>query len=116
LALVFLKGILCNWLVSLGGVMGMTSRTTGGKIAAIWLPIMVFFGLGWEHSVVNLFVIPAGMLVGANITLADWWLLNQIPVLVGNLIGAALLTGMGMWMAHHPGLPWNEEDPRHFHF
>ncbi|MCL1801739.1 MAG: formate/nitrite transporter family protein [Promicromonosporaceae bacterium] len=116
LGLVFLKAILCNWLVSLGGVMGMTSRTTGGKIAAIWLPIMVFFGLGWEHSVVNLFVIPAGMMVGAEITLADWWFLNEIPVLLGNLIGAALLTGLGIWMAHHPGLPWHEEDPRLFHY
>jgi len=115
-ALVFLKAVLCNWLVSLGGVMGMTSRTTGGKIAAIWLPIMVFFGLGWEHSVVNLFVIPAAMLVGSPITWGDWWFINEIPVLLGNLVGAAALTGLGMWMAHHPGLPWYPEDERHFHF
>jgi len=107
LALVFIKAILCNWLVSLGGVMGMTSRTTGGKIAAIWLPIFVFFGLGWEHSVVNLFVIPAGMLVGAHITFADWWLRNEIPVLLGNLVGASVLTGLGLWLSHHRWLPWS---------
>lgn len=116
LALVFLKAVLCNWLVSLGGVMGMTSRTTGGKIAAIWLPIMVFFGLGWEHSVVNLFVIPAGMLVGAHITWADWWFWNEIPVLIGNLVGAATLTGLGMWLAHHRGLPWYPDGDKYFHF
>jgi len=107
LALVFIKAILCNWLVSLGGVMGMTSRTTGGKIAAIWLPIFVFFGLGWEHSVVNLFVIPAGILVGAPITLGDWWLRNEIPVLLGNLVGASVLTGLGLWLSHHRWLPWS---------
>jgi len=116
LALVFLKAVLCNWLVSLGGVMGMTSRTTGGKIAAIWLPIMVFFGLGWEHSVVNLFVIPAGMLVGAHITWGDWWFWNEIPVLIGNLVGAATLTGLGMWLAHHRGLPWYPDGDKYFHF
>lgn len=106
LGLVLLKAVLCNWLVSLGAVMGMTSRTTGGKIAAIWLPITLFFGLGWEHAVVNLFVIPAGMLVGADVTVADWWLWNQVPVLLGNLVGAATLTGLGLWLAHRPGLPW----------
>ena len=107
LALVFLKAILCNWLVSMGGVMAMSSRTTGGKIAAIWLPIFTFFALGWEHSVVNLFVIPAGILVGAPITLGDWWLRNEIPVLIGNLIGGAFLTGCGMWLSHHRWLPWS---------
>ena len=108
LALVFLKAILCNWLVALGGVMAMTSRTTGGKIAAIWLPIFTFFALGWEHSVVNLLVIPAGIMVGAPITLGDWWLRNQIPVLLGNLIGGALLTGCGLWLSHHRWLPWSK--------
>jgi formate/nitrite transporter len=106
LSLVVIKAVLCNWLVSLAAVLGMTSRTTGGKIAAIWLPITLFFGLGYEHSVVNLFVIPAGMLVGADVTFADWWLWNQIPVLLGNLVGAATLTGLGMWVAQRPGLPW----------
>jgi len=107
LGLVFLKAVLCNWLVSLGGVMAMSSRTTGGKIAAIWLPIFTFFALGWEHSVVNLFVIPAGILVGAPITLGDWWLRNEIPVLIGNLIGGAFLTGCGLWLSHHRWLPWS---------
>ncbi|WP_425955892.1 formate/nitrite transporter family protein [Xylanimonas sp. McL0601] len=106
LGLVFLRAILCNWLVSLGAVMGMTSRTTGGKIAAIWLPITLFFGLQWEHSVVNLFVIPAGMLMGADISFADWWLWNEIPVILGNLVGAATLTGAGLWLAHRGALPW----------
>src|SRR5262249_32787806 len=50
-----IKAILCNWLVTLGVVMAMTSQSTVGKIAAMWLPILTFFAQGFEHSVVNMF-------------------------------------------------------------
>src|SRR5260370_102728 len=59
------KGFLCNWMVTLGAMLALTSRSTLGKIAAMWLPIMIFFALGYEHSVVNMFLVPAGMLLGA---------------------------------------------------
>ncbi|QAY69269.1 formate/nitrite transporter family protein [Xylanimonas protaetiae] len=109
LSLVFLRAVLCNWLVSLGAVMGMTTRSTGARIAAIWMPIMLFFALQWEHSVVNLFVIPAAMLVGAPITFGDWWLWNEIPVLLGNVVGAAVLTAMGLWVSQRGTLPWKRD-------
>lgn len=109
LALVFLRAVLCNWLVSLGAVMGMTTRSTGARIAAIWMPIFLFFALQWEHSVVNLFVIPSAMLVGAPISFGDWWLWNEIPVLLGNVVGAALLTAMGLWVAQRGTLPWKRD-------
>jgi formate/nitrite transporter len=48
----FIKGILCNWMVTIGAVMAMVSRSTAGKVVAMWLPIMTFFALGFEHSVV----------------------------------------------------------------
>ncbi|WHF24649.1 formate/nitrite transporter family protein [Kocuria rhizophila] len=41
-----------------GSVLGIVSKDTIGKIAAIWLPIMAFYGLGFEHAVVNFFMIP----------------------------------------------------------
>ncbi|REE05159.1 formate/nitrite transporter family protein [Citricoccus nitrophenolicus] len=97
--LALLNGILCNGLVCLGVVMGMTSTDTTGKILAIWFPIAAFYALGFEHSVVNLFVIPAGMMLGAPVGIDDWWLWNQIPVLVGNLIGALALTGLPLHYA-----------------
>ena len=84
---VFVKAILCNWLVCLGVVMAMTSTSTVGKIAATWLPIFTFFALGFEHAVVNMFVIPTGMLLGAKVSIYDWWVWNQIPVTLGNLVG-----------------------------
>ncbi len=88
------RAVLCNWLVTLGVVMSMVSRSVPGKVVAMWLPIFAFFSQGFEHSVVNMFVIPAGMMAGAQVTTLDWWMWNQIPVTLGNLIGALTLTAM----------------------
>ena len=100
LAVVLSKAILCNWMVTLGVAMAMTSQSTTGKIAAMWLPIMTFFAQGFEHSVVNMFAIPAGMLLGADVGLRDWWLWNQIPVTVGNIVGGLVFTGMALHVTH----------------
>jgi formate/nitrite transporter len=89
-----IKGILCNWMVTLGTVLSWVSSSTFGKISAIWLPIMTFFALAYEHSVVNMFVIPTAMMLGADISLSQWWVWNQIPVTLGNILGGALFTGL----------------------
>ncbi|WP_240415701.1 formate/nitrite transporter family protein [Paenibacillus periandrae] len=97
--LVFIKAILCNWMVTLGAVMAQTSSSTVGKIVAMWLPILIFFGQGFEHAVVNMFVIPAGMMLGAKVSMGDWWMWNQLPVLIGNFIGGALFTGLLLYLS-----------------
>lgn len=102
---VFVKAMLCNWMVCLAIVMTMTSASTIGKIAAAWMPMLIFFGQGFEHSVVNMFVIPTGILLGANVSVAQWWLWNQIPVTLGNLIGGFLLTGLALYLTHKPKSP-----------
>ena len=94
ISLAIVKAGLCNWMVCLGVVMGMTSRSTLGKITACWLPIFIFFALGYEHSVVNMFLIPAGIWMGAPVSLSEWWLWNQLPVTLGNLIGGFLFVGV----------------------
>ena len=94
------KAILCNWMVTLGVVMALTSQSTAGKIAAMWLPILTFFAQGFEHSVVNMFAIPAGMMMGAEVSARDWWLWNQIPVTLGNLVGGMLFTGMALQLTY----------------
>jgi formate/nitrite transporter len=99
---VFVKAVLCNWMVCLGVVMAMTSQSTMGKIAAMWLPILTFFAQGFEHSVVNMFVIPTGMLLGAKVSFSDWWLWNQIPVTLGNLVGGFLFTGLFLYWTYRP--------------
>lgn len=94
------RAILCNWLVTLGVVLGFSSRATPGRIMAMWLPIFCFFALGFEHSVVNMFVIPAGIWSGAGVTYAEWLLINQLPVTAGNLVGALLLTAIPLCAGH----------------
>ena len=98
----FVKAILCNWLVCLGVVLAMTTNSTIGKITAAWMPITVFFAQGFEHAVVNMFIIPTGMLLGAKVTFADWWLWNQIPVTLGNLVGGAVFTGLALYVTYRP--------------
>jgi formate/nitrite transporter len=97
---VFVKAILCNWMVCFGVVMAMASTSTIGRIAGAWMPILIFFAQGFEHSVVNMFLIPTGMMLGAKISLADWWVWNQIPVTLGNLVGGALFTGLALYVTY----------------
>jgi formate/nitrite transporter len=96
----FIKAALCNWMVATGAMMMLVSKSVIGKITAIWLPIFAFFAMGFEHSVVNMFVIPAGILFGDTITVADWWQWNQIIVTLGNMVGALVLGAMAMYYTY----------------
>jgi len=99
---VFVKAMLCNWMVCLAIVAAMTTSSTIGKIACAYMPVFIFFAQGFEHSVVNMFIIPTGMMMGAKITVADWWLWNQIPVTLGNLVGGFIFTGLALYITHRP--------------
>jgi formate transporter len=94
------KAVLCNWMVTIGAMLAMVSKSTVGKIAAMWLPIMTFFALGFEHSVVNMYVIPSGMMLGAPISLGQALLWNLLPVTLGNFFAGALLTGMALYVTY----------------
>ena len=101
----FVKGILCNWMVTLGAVLALVSRSTIGKIVAMWLPILTFFAQGYEHSIVNMFVIPAGKFFGAPVSMYQWWVWNQIPVTLGNIVSGVLLTGLALYITYKPKEP-----------
>ncbi len=103
------KGILCNWMVTVGAVLALVSRSTIGKVVAMWLPILTFFAQGFEHSIVNMFVIPAGMMFGAPISIRNWMLWNQLPVTLGNIISGALFTGLALYATYRDKSP---ETPR----
>jgi formate/nitrite transporter len=96
--LAFVRAILCNWMVTIGAVMALVSRSTVGKIAAMWLPIMTFFALGFEHSVVNMYVLPSGLMLGAGISVKQILFWNLLPVTLGNIIAGALFTGMALYV------------------
>ncbi|HMH23241.1 MAG TPA: formate/nitrite transporter family protein [Puia sp.] len=109
----FVKAILCNWMVCMGVVMAMTSRSTIGKILAAGLPIFIFFALGYEHAVVNMFIIPAGMMFGAKVTIGGWWMYNQLIVTLGNIVGGLLFTGVAIYytFGKQPDNPASQPQP-----
>ncbi|MBI3581504.1 MAG: formate/nitrite transporter family protein [Nitrospinae bacterium] len=96
----FVSALLCNWMVTLGVVLPFASASTTGKVVVMWLPILIFFAQGYEHSVVNMFLIPAGVLLGARVSVSDWWLWNQIPVTLGNVVGGTVFTGLFLYATH----------------
>jgi formate transporter len=97
----FVRAMLCNWMVTLGTILSLSSRSTGGKIVAMWLPITTFFALGYEHSIVNMFVIPTGMLLRAPVSVGAWWIWNQIPVTLGNIVSGTLFTAASLVFSYH---------------
>jgi formate/nitrite transporter len=102
LVAVFVKAMLCNWMVCLAVILAMMTTSTVGKVLVAWLPILLFFAQGFEHSVVNMFIIPTGMMMGAKVGIAQWWLWNQIPVTLGNLVGGFLFTGLAIYVTYRP--------------
>jgi formate/nitrite transporter len=94
---VFVKAMLCNWMVCMGVVMAMCSTSTIGRIAGAWMPILIFFAQGFEHTVVNMFIIPTGMMMGAKVSVYDWVVWNLVPVTLGNLVGGFTFVGLAMF-------------------
>ena len=97
---IFIRGMLCNWMVSMGVVGAMISTSATGKMAAMWMPIMLFFFMGFEHSIVNMFLFPFSMIMGGNFTFAEYMLWNEIPTALGNLVGGFALVGLPLYYTH----------------
>ena len=97
---IFIRGCLCNWMVSLGVVGAMMSTTVTGKVIAMWMPIMVFFSMGFEHSVVNMMLFPLAIMMGGNFSFADYLFWNEVPTAVGNMVGGITLTGLTVYTTH----------------
>jgi formate/nitrite transporter len=97
---IFLRGMLCNWMVSMGVVGAMISTNVSGKVIAMWMPIMLFFAMGFEHSVVNMFLFPSAMIMGGGFSIADYFIWNEIPTALGNLVGGLAFTGLTLYSTH----------------
>ncbi|MGC9562285.1 MAG: formate/nitrite transporter family protein [Brachymonas sp.] len=96
----FLRAVLCNWMVSTGVVGAMLSTHVSGKVIAMWMPIMVFFYMGFEHSVVNMFLFPSGLMMGGKFSVADYMIWNEIPTALGNLVGGITFVGLTLYSTH----------------
>lgn len=97
---IFIRGMLCNWMVSMGVVGAMVSTSVSGKAIAMWMPIMLFFAMGFEHSVVNMFLFPSAMIMGGDFSVMDYFIWNEIPTVLGNLVGGLAFTGLTLYTTH----------------
>ncbi len=97
----FIRGILCNWMVSTGVVAAMMSTHVSGKVIAMWMPIMLFFYMGFEHSIVNMFLFPSGLMLGGNFSIMDYLLWNEIPTVIGNLVGGLSFVGLTLYSTYY---------------
>ncbi|MGA2161116.1 MAG: formate/nitrite transporter family protein [Methanoregula sp.] len=105
----FLKAIACNWLVNLAILLGICADDLIGKFFGIWFPIMAFVSSGFEHSVANMYFIPAGILtqgfitdptkINAGLTWVTMWTNNLIVVTIGNIVGGLFFVGVIYWVA-----------------
>jgi len=87
---IFLRAVGCNWLVCLAVWMAIGADDIGGKILAIFFPIMGFVAMGFDHVVANMFFLPAAIFANAgDITWGDA-LNNWVFAFLGNLAGAAI--------------------------
>jgi formate transporter len=96
----FVRGVLCNWMVSTGVVAAIMSTSVSGKVIAMWMPIMLFFYMGFEHSIVNMYLFPSGLMMGGKFSIMDYMLWNEIPTVVGNLVGGLAFVGLTLYSTH----------------
>lgn len=100
-------GVLCNWLVCIAVWMAFAAKDITGKVLAIFFPIWVFVASGFEHSIANMYYVPAGIFAksqfGGSITGVDalnWGNFitkNLIPVTLGNIIGGVIFVAGVYW-------------------
>ncbi len=103
----FLKGLLCNFLVCIAVWMAFAAESVTGKIAAVFFPIMMFVLCGYEHSIANMYFIPAaiftadlyGMEPGA-LSWGSFFLNNLLPVTLGNLVGGGVCVAGSYWFVY----------------
>lgn len=106
----FTRGVLCNILVCLAVWLCMAGRSVTDKVLAVIFPITAFVALGFEHSVANMFFIPAGLLaqteigntmvISEQLTVGGFILHNLIPVTLGNMLGGSIFVGLFYWFIY----------------
>ena len=84
----FVSAIACNWMVCMGIWFYFGAKHTSGRILAMWFPVMIFVLIGVQHFVANMFIIPAGIFAGADITWGQFFS-NMVPVFLGNVVGGS---------------------------
>lgn len=93
---ILVKAMFCNWLVCIAVFLSTQAKDMTGKYLSIWLPVSAFVSIGFEHSVANLFLLPAGLMSTDEITFGTAMIRNLLPVTIGNAISGSLFVGAAM--------------------
>ena len=116
----FARGVICNALVCLGIWLCYSARSNMDKILALLWPISCLIACGFEHCVVNMWLIPMGLVLKgnsavlaaaekfhggkldlSNLTLFKGFLIdNLFPVVLGNLFGGIVLVAGVYWFIY----------------
>jgi formate/nitrite transporter len=89
----FIRAVMANWLVCVAVWNAGAASSLPGKVLGIWPPISAFVAIGLEHSVANMFLIPLGIALGAELTFGQFLTQNLIPVTLGNIVGGLVFMG-----------------------
>lgn len=105
-------GVFCNVLVCSGVLCSLSAKDTIGRIVGAYIPVAFFVICGFEHSIANMYYVPAGLFAlqvpeyaslavkaGLDVSVLTWdnfLLHNLLPVTLGNIIGG-LTVGVTMW-------------------
>lgn len=95
----FISAIACNWMVCMGIWFYFGTKQTSGRILGMWFPVMTFVLIGLQHFVANMFIIPAGIWAGANVSWLQFFS-NMIPVFLGNVMGGVAFVGASYLFAY----------------
>jgi formate transporter len=98
----FFRGVLCNVLVCMAVWMAMAGRSVTDRFVAIVLPVSAFVAAGFEHSIANMFFLPAALLItgsgvsipGAEAITMAAMLRNLVTVIAGNIVGGSVLVAL----------------------
>jgi formate/nitrite transporter len=91
----FVKGIGCNWMVCMAVFLSGQAQDMTGKMVGIWFPISCFVAIGFEHIPANMYMIPLGMLAGADVTVWEVIWKNFIPTTLGNIFAGSIIVACG---------------------
>jgi len=100
----FILGIFCNWLVCLAVWLALGIKDIPGKILAMFFPIWLFVTSGYEHSVANMYYIPAGLFAAttpsSGLTWENFFVANLLPVTLGNIVGGGVFVALAYGLVY----------------
>lgn len=85
------KAVAANWFVCLAVWQSIAAQSFGGKFIACLGPVSAFVCVGLEHCIANMFFVPLGIIVGADVSMSKFITSNLIPVTLGNIFAGVVL-------------------------